>query len=176
MLTQLPGSVYQIAYLVPDLEKAAQHWAKLTGAGPFTAFPHFEFVDPHYHGKPAPIDLSIALGFSDGLCIEIMQQHDERPSVFQDWRVEKGYGLHHIATLAEDFPAALDQWNADGAPTVFEAGFGADTRLAFLDTRETLGCYLEVVEYTEFVRGALNGLREANEGWDGQDVLRSFGA
>ena len=175
MLTQAPGSIYQVAYLVPDLEQAAAQWASLTGAGPFTEFAHFEFIDPRHPGKPVEIDLSIALGFSAGLCVELMVQHDDRPSIYRDWQDQKGYGLHHIAILAEDYPAAIDEWAKKGAPAVFEAGFGADTHLAYLDTRDTLGCYLEIVEFTEFVQGALNGLRDANDGWDGQDVLRSFG-
>jgi len=137
-------------------------------------FPHFEFIDPLYHGKPAQVDLSIALGFSGGLCVELMHQHDDRPSIFRDWQNDKGYGLHHMAVLAGDFPAAIDRWASKGAPAVFEAGFGVDTRLAFLETRESLGCYLEVIEFTEFVRSALTGLSEAHDNWDGKDVLRSL--
>ena len=174
MLTQLPGSVYQLAYIVPDLEAAAEKWARLTGAGPFMAFEHFEFIDPLWNGQPAEVDISIALGFSGGLNIELIQQHDERPSIYHDWRIERGYGMHHVAILAEDFPAAMAQWQRNGAERVFSAAFGDGTRLAYLDTRQGLDCYLEIVEFSDFTRAALTGMREAHEDWDGHDVLRSF--
>lgn len=176
MLTQPPGSVYQVAYLVEDLQTAAEQWASLTGAGPFMAFPHFQFNEPMYKGEPAAVDISIALGFSAGLCVELILQHDERPSIYNDWRMQKGYGLHHMAVLSEDYPGDIERWAAKGAPAVFTAGFGENTRLAYLDTRNALGCYLEVVEFTDFVRGALTGLRDAHAGWDGEDVLRAFGS
>ena len=46
--------------------------------------------------------------------------------------------------------------------------------VTFLDTRDSLGCYLEVVEFSDFVRNALGALREAHESWDGNDPLRPF--
>jgi len=174
MLTQTPGSVYQIAYLVPSLETAAREWAELTGAGPFYLFEHFEFIQPIYKGDPAEVDISIAMGFSAGVCVELIYQHDERPSIYQDWLAEHGHGLHHVAKLATDFPAALENHQAKGAPVVFTGAFGGGTRLAYLDARATLGCYLELVEFDDFVNQALNAMRDAHASWDGQDPLRPF--
>ena len=174
MLTQKPGSVYQIAYIVQDLEESAIQWAESTGAGPFVVFEHFQFIDPLHDGRSVDLDVNIALGFSAGLCVELIQQLDERPSIYHDWRIEKGYGLHHVAVLATDYQATVSSKNDSGAPTVFSAAFGDGTRLAYLDTRESLGCYLEIVELTQFVQGALTAMRTDHENWDGADVLRPF--
>ena len=176
MRLQMPGSVYQVACVVPDIEAAARQWAQLAGAGPFMLFPHFEFIDPHSEGRPAGLDVSVALGFSDGLCMELIQQHDERPSIYHDWRIERGYGLHHVALLSDDFTADVERREADGARAVFTAGFGDGTRLAYLDTREALDCYLEIVEFSDFVRAALGVIRDAHDDWDGRDVVREFPA
>ena len=176
MLTQRPGSVYQIAYIVQDLEESANQWAKSTGAGPFVVFEHFQFINPLHNGRSVDLDVSIALGFSAGLCIELIQQLDERPSIYHDWRIEQGYGLHHVAVLATDYQAMVSAKNDSGIATVFSAAFGDGTRLAYLDTRENLGCYLEIVELTDFVRGALTTMRADHESWDGTDVLRPFPA
>jgi hypothetical protein len=176
MLTQKPGSVYQIAYIVEDLEESANQWAKMTGAGPFFLFDHFQFINPLHNGRSVDLDVSIALGFSAGLCVELIKQHDERPSIYYDWWVEKGYGLHHVAMLAADYPAVISSRNASGIPTAFSAAFGEGTRLAYLDTRQSLGCYLEIIELTEFVKGALASIRVDHENWDGADVLRPFPA
>ena len=174
MLTQLPGSVYQIAYVVPSLEAAARQWSKLTGAGPFVVFDHFPFIDPIYQGRPTDLDVSIALGFSAGLCLEFIEQHDERSSIYHDWRTERGYGLHHVAMLVDDFPATLKAQEDRGAPPVFSAAFGDGTRMAYLDSRHAMSCYLELVEFTDFVRDALTGMRHDHDTWDGTDLLRPF--
>jgi len=176
MLTQSPGSIYQIAYIVEDLEESAKQWAESTGAGPFVAFEHFQFIDPLHNGRSVDLDVSIALGFSAGLCVELIKQHDERPSIYHDWRVKKGYGLHHVAMLATDYEAVISSKNDSGISTVFSAAFGEGTRLAYLDTRQNLGCYLEIVELTDFVQGALTSMRADHNNWDGADVLRTFPA
>jgi hypothetical protein len=79
-----------------------------------------------------------------------------------------------MAILSADYPGDIDHWAGVGAPAVFTAGFGDGTRLAYLDTRDALGCYLEVVEFSDFVRAALNAMRQAHDDWDGKDVLRPF--
>jgi len=172
---QLPGNVYQIAYVVSNLHDAAGQWANITGAGPFFLFENFEFIEPEHNGQATELAVSIALGFSGGLCVEIIEQHDERPSIYRDWVAAKGYGLHHVAILESKFSQAIAAYQEKGAPCVFRAGFGDGTRLAYLDTRDTLGCYLEIVEFSDFVRDALDAMREAHESWDGQDPLRPFG-
>ena len=175
MSIQPPGNVYQIAYVVSNLHESALQWAKITGAGPFSLFENFEFIEPEHNGQATELAVSIALGFSGGLCVEIIEQHDERPSIYRDWVAAKGYGLHHVAILEPDFPQAIAAYQEKGASCVFRAGFGDGTRLAYLDTRDTLGCYLEIVEFSDFVRDALGAMREAHESWDGQDPLRPFG-
>ena len=175
MSIQPPGNIYQIAYVVSNLHDAVDQWAGITGAGPFFLFENFEFIEPEHNGQATELAVSIALGFSGGLCVEIIEQHDDRPSIYSDWVETKGYGLHHVAILEAAFPEAIMAYQKKGAPCVFRAGFGDGTRLAYLDTRDSLGCYLEIVEFSDFVRDALGALREAHESWDGQDPLRPFG-
>ena len=170
----LPSSIYQIAYLVENIEDAAHQWARLTGAGPFVLFDPFEFIEPRYKGRACEMNLGIALGFSGGLCIELIAQHDDQPSIYSDWQREKGLGLHHVAMLADDFPATLREQAAKGVDPLFTGGFGENTHLAYLDTRNSLGCYLEIVEHTDFVRGALAAMRLEHESWDGKNTLRPF--
>ncbi len=117
----------------------------------------------------------IAQQFGHAVELPSCQQHDDRPSIYRDWVAAKGYGLHHVAILESNFQQAIAAYQKKGASCVFRAGFGDGTRLAYLDTRDTLGCYLEIVEFSDFVRDALGAMREAHESWDGQDPLRPFG-
>ena len=170
------GSVYQLAFLVDDLEAAAHGWAERTGAGPFTAFDPFEFEEPLYRGAPCQPDIGIALGFSGSLCIELIVDRDDAPTIYWDWRRDQGLGMHHVARLSDDFPATLAEYAADGVNVCFSAKFGGTTRLAYLDTVATLGCYVEIVERTPFVREALAAMQAEHRGWDGRNVLRPFSA
>ncbi len=173
MAAQAQG-IYQLAYLVEDLEQSAQHWAEMTGAGPFVLFDPFEFIEPIYKDAPCTVNVGIALGFSGELCIELIHQHDALPSIYSDWIRERGLGLHHVAILSEDFPKSLADYADQGLRPLFTGGFGADTHLAYLDTRLSLGCFLEIVEHTDFVRAALADMKDSHRNWDGRDVLRPF--
>ena len=167
-------SIYQIAYLVENIETAAHHWARTTGAGPFVLFDPFAFINPVYKGEPCDVNMGIALGYSGDLCVELIVQHDDRPSIYSDWLRAHGYGVHHVAMLADDFPTTLRDYEEQDVRPIFNGAFGEDTHLAYLDTRASLGCFLEIVEHTEFVRGALAAMRADHENWDGSDVLRPF--
>ncbi len=172
MSTQNPGKIYQIAYVVEDLSKALNDWLKLTSAGPFFLFEHFEFVDPVYRGEPTDVDISIALGYSGGLCIELIQQHDERPSVYQEEIVRKGYGQHHVAVLEPQVEQRIKKYAAQGSPCLFRGAFAMGAQVAYLDTRATLGCMLELVESNDITRAVLKDMQQAHEEWDGHDPVR----
>ncbi len=66
------GPIYQIAHVVFDLDAAVERWVRASGAGPFFVARHFEMTDPQLYGAPASCDVSIALGFSQGLCVELI--------------------------------------------------------------------------------------------------------
>jgi len=172
MMTQKPGPVYQLAYVVEDLSKAMDNWLSLTNTGPFFLFEHFEFVAPVYRGEATDLDISIALGYSDSLCIELIQQHDERPSVYQEEIERKGYGQHHIAILEPEVEQRVSQYENRGSPCLFRGAFAMGAKVAYLDTRPSLGCMLELVELNDVTRAVLKDLQQAHTQWDGRDPIR----
>ena len=172
MLTQSPGKIYQLAYTVEDLSRALDHWLKHTSSGPFFVFEHFEFVNPVYKGRPTELDISIALGFDGELCIELIQQHDTRPSVYQDEIQRRGYGQHHIAVLEPRIEDRINQYQKEGVSCLFRGAFSMGAEVAYLDTRGTLGCLLELVEFNDVTRAVLQDMQSAHEEWDGSDPIR----
>lgn len=168
----LLGPVYQLAYLVDDLEAGCAAWHRLCGAGPFFVMPHFAFLDPVYRGRPSGPDISIALGYSDGVMLELIVDHGAVPSVFSDAPKAAGGGprFHHVACLTDDFDAVLRAHDP-----VFTARFPGDARACFLDTRATTGGFTEVIEATPGLIGMQHAMRAATAAWDGtSDLLRSF--
>lgn len=162
-------AVYQMAFVVEALEPACRRWADATGAGPFFLFDPFAFIEPRFRGQPAEPGIAIALGFSGDLCIELIEVRGHGPSVFEATPVG---GLHHVARLSGDIDRTLAALAAAGAETVFEGRFFPDTRMAFVDTRPSLGCWTEVIAYNSDIEGALAMIAGAHAGWDGREPCR----
>ena len=172
MLTQNPAAIYQIAYVVENLSAAMNNWLSQTSCGPFFLFEHFEFVEPVYRGEPTNLDISIALGYTGSLCIELIQQHDESPSVYLEEINRKGYGQHHLAILEPQVEQRISHYASEGSPCLFRGAFAMGVEVAYLDTRATLGCLLELVEDNEVSRAVLKDLQQAHEEWGGHEPIR----
>ena len=161
---------YQMAFLVDALEPAIKSWHAQTGAGPFFVIPHFGFKDPVYNGTTSDLDISIALGYSGDIMIELIVCHSMGPSPFAHLAGQPKPALHHIARLSDDFDAALAR-----LPTAdFTATFPPSTRMAYIDTRETRGCLTEIIASTPELKGMQAAMRAATHGWDGAELMRSF--
>lgn len=168
------GPIYQICFVVPDLAAALEEWTSTRRGGPFFLFEHFEFVGPSYKGDAIAPDVSLALGFSGDLNIELIEQHDETPSVYRDMIETRGYGCHHFARLTKDMDRSIADMEAEDHPCVFFGKFEPDTRFAYCDSRSSLGCFTEFVELNEAVDGLLSLMQDAAKDWDGSNPVRSL--
>jgi catechol 2,3-dioxygenase-like lactoylglutathione lyase family enzyme len=73
----------------------------------------------------------------------------EGPTVYADFVAKHGYGVHHLGVLVDDMESAIAEAEAAGLVTTMDgAGFGrdGDGHYAYLDTEETLGVTLELIE------------------------------
>lgn len=167
--------IYQMAFIVDDLDAAMMRWTSMTGAGPWFVIPHFAFIDPVLRGKQAAPDISIALAYSGEVMIELIRCESAAPSVFTETPPAKG-GLHHVAQLTDDFDASIATFAKHGAPAVFTARFTPETRAAFVDTRSAIGCWTEVIEATPPLIGMQQFMRAQTDDWDAKtDLKRGFG-
>ncbi len=167
--------VYQVAYIVDDLEAAALRWIGEGGAGPFTIFRHFKLIEPRTAEGLAVPDFSFALGFSGVVNIELIQVHSYGPSVYN----LPGFGRppypHHVARLTNDIEATVARYEKIGCPLLLGGGFEPKSSLAYMDTRNRLGCITEFIQVNPQVVEILNGLEAQAASWDGKDPLREFG-
>jgi len=77
------GGIIQIAYTVADIEAATQSYAQDLRLGPWFLRGPLQARKPVYRGKPQDLRLSIAIAFSRHIMIELIQQHDDQPSVYR---------------------------------------------------------------------------------------------
>ena len=94
--------------------------------------------------------LDIALAFSGGVEIELIQMLTDRECIYSDIMKKQGGGLHHIGTMVRGFDKKLEQMKAAGIG-VIQSGViktvgGAVTKYAYMDTVSTCGIISEIIE------------------------------
>ena len=72
------GTIRQVAYVVEDLDSALEHWIGILNAGPFFVFEHAELSDQLYRGAASSIDVTLAVGNSGDVQIELILPEDRR--------------------------------------------------------------------------------------------------
>jgi hypothetical protein len=169
------GAVMQVAYTVADLQTALTHWVHGLRVGPFFVFDDLAIEDERYYGRPSDAKLSVALAYSGSLCIELVQQTNDAPSVFRDAIRARGYGFHHWALSTDDLDADVARYEALGARVAFSGRVTIGGRFAYLDTTERLGGMVELIEIDGRVEGLFANLKSVAEAWDGCDPVRRPG-
>lgn len=156
--------ILQHAWVVPDLDAAIHHWHRTLGVGPFLVNRNLRISDPLHRGRPRAVAFSTAVAQSGSVQIELVEQHDDGPSVFRDTVPAGVTGFHHVAIIAKDFEGALRKYA--GVDIAAEGRFG-DIRFVYLDTSATLGAMLEILEDRPAIRAFFGAIRKANERWAG---------
>ena len=165
------GPILQNGYVVRDWRAAAEHWARELGVGPFFVMEHIAFRECRYRGAPAQIDMSVAIAYTGEQQIELVQQHNDAPSIYRDFLERSGEGLQHVGALVTDLDAALD---ANGWRTriVQDGTTAIGQRFAYVDTVRHHGTMLELIETTPKILAAFEHMKRAAREWDGTDPIR----
>jgi hypothetical protein len=149
LLGVLTNRLFQIAFVVSDLEAAEDTWGKLGGSGFSSPEGHLaQTVTETFRDQPTgPSALSVRLGMLGKLQLELVQ-FESGESSYGDFVARHGTGLHHLGFLAEsvdEFHRLEHQLRAAGVASV-QAGQAADgTLYTYFDADALLGCYLMLV-------------------------------
>jgi hypothetical protein len=162
------GVIKQVAYVVDDLDAAIARWVEIVHAGPFFRIDHARIEDVRYRGASAGAELSLAVGNSGGIQIELIQLLDGAPSVYR----ELPRGVHHLALLARDFEAESARLERLGHPLAWALTLPGICRVHYHDTLASFGHFLELWESTESMRGLLEMVEAAARDRDGRDPVR----
>ena len=158
--------IFQYAYFVNDLDESANKWHKLFGAGPFFAARHHRCDRFHYRGEPIEADVSYAFAYCGDTQIQLVQQHDDQPSIYRDMFAPGEEGLHHIATLVTDFDAELKRIEDMGYETACRL-YADRVDAAYLDTRPLIGYFTELHGDPVHILGTFANWKRSHELWDG---------
>jgi hypothetical protein len=168
------GPIAQLGYVVGDIRSVMDHWIGRLDVGPFFYLPSPPLNDLRYRGTATNAAISVALSYSGGLQIELIQPLDDEPSPYRDFQAEHRSGLHHVARFPDDFDGALARNLARGDAPYYEGrGLTADQRFAYFDSPVHGGTVYELVE-TAGLNAFFDHIRRECEGWDGTDPIRTI--
>ncbi len=158
--------IFQHAYFVNDVEEAARKWHRLYGAGPFVLVPHHKTEKFQYRGTLQEADVSYAFGYSGDAQIQLIEQHDDTPSIYRDMYEAGTYGHHHVARLVPDYPSERARM-AELAGEPHCELFANDIVACYFDTTPQLGYYTELHSITDRILATFARWKDAHDRWDG---------
>lgn len=164
--------IFQWAWVVNDIDEGCRRWHETTGAGPFFAVRHHKGENHIDHGVPFEGGLSYAFGYAGETQVQLIQVHDDTPSIYRDMYKAGEEGFHHIGMLVPDPPwAEKARFEAAGYPSVSE--LWSTAQVCYIDCRKAIGHYVELHGDNAAIREVFRGWKAAHDSWDGRtDLIR----
>lgn len=171
---QPDDGIIQMAYVVPDIQKAMHDWADRLRVGPWFLIDHFTGLEPRYRGQPSHADVALAMSFAGHMMIELIQPNNDAPSVYKETIDRQGHGFHHWGVATWHFDREVERYEKSGFPTAFFAKVPSGGRVAYMDTTCELPGMVELIELGAGFDPTFARFYRATIGWDGKDPVRSF--
>jgi methylmalonyl-CoA/ethylmalonyl-CoA epimerase len=135
--------IVQVCILVKDVEDAARKLEKLVGIGPFEIFEP-DYQDLTFQGKVGKFKMKIGLAKAGTVQIELMQPLWGQ-TIYEEFAMRKGYGLHHLGIRTENMEESLSEMQGKGFK-VIQSGNRPGVKWAYLSTEEQTGVIFELIE------------------------------
>lgn len=168
----IAGQVHHYGYVVDDLDRAMQQFVSQLGAGPFVVMRNVPVENVTSHGEPAVFSHSSAFAQCADITIELMEMYQTAPDVVEAAFRQPRPSLHHVAWVTPDLDAGITVLAEQGLPQFLRAGLG-DIAFSYHDGRHLLGHHVELHHDSAGLRGFFDMIRDARQGWDGSDPVRS---
>jgi catechol 2,3-dioxygenase-like lactoylglutathione lyase family enzyme len=136
--------INQVAIVVKDVQKVAENYWNILGIGPWDIYAWEAplVYDRTYHGKPSWAREKIALAQVGGVQLELCQPIDG-DSVYQDFLMEHGEGLHHLNFLVDDVDETAGILIKEGFSSLKSERFREGGAVNYIDIKP-LGAIWEV--------------------------------
>ncbi|MEM7540434.1 MAG: VOC family protein [Pseudomonadota bacterium] len=170
-MTQPLYTVRQLAYVVRDMDAALKYWTETLKVGPFFMLEHCPLENQMYRGNPGAADVSLALGNSGDLQIELIFQHNDAGSVYKEFLDAGKAGVHHFGMMPVDYAATCQHYKDLGHEAAFECTVG-DAPLVYFDTVDSVGHFIELWDNHAVFKDLFLMIEDAAKDWDGSDPVR----
>jgi hypothetical protein len=162
---------FQLGHVVDDLVGSARSWTEAFGIGPFHVLPVVDQRLTYAGGEVRDHRIQVAVAQAGPVQIELIQQHDDSPSIYRDWSRHGRSSFHQVATVTSEYDAKKAHLSALGYELAAESRTGG-FRVAYVDTVGAFGFYTEVVEPAPGFLDQLQSISRTCAAWDGSDPVR----
>ncbi len=171
-MKKLFGPMEQMGFVVDNFEEPIKHWTEKLNVGPFFILEHLDLKDFHYRGNKSNIDFSVAISFSGDMQIELIKQHCDTSSIYNEYSEIKRGDLHHICRLTPDINNDIKILENQGYKNI-QGGETEDggIKFAYLDAQENYGSILELAELAEENLVLTEAMKNASKNWDKKDSI-----
>ena len=174
-MEKLFGPMEQIGIVVEDFEDPINHWTKNLKVGPFFILDHLELNDVYYNGNPSNIDFSVALAYSGDIQIELIKQHCETPSIYNEYVDNRKNCVHHFCTFTPNINDDLKILESQGYKNIQGGKTQDGGCFAYLDSENNFGAILEIAQLSEGGYGMFDLIKNAAKKWDGDKAILELG-
>jgi len=116
----------------------------------------------------------VAWSNSGELQIELIQQRDDKPSIFTEFLQAHGPGYHQLAYWTMDFEDTMREVEKAGWEVVWSGGEGFGVRFAYVEPPNAPAAVIEISELTEATAANAMFMHDAAAEWDGSDPVRNL--
>jgi hypothetical protein len=144
-MSRIFGKVAQIVYVVRDIDASIDQWVR-RGIGPWFYVDRVQTDYFLYRGVESELEVSVAKANSGDIQLELIQQRNDAPSVFEDF-LEAGHegAQHVVAYWTDDFQRLYDKALSLGYKVIQEGSIGGEQgRFAYLDAEHDHGIVIEI--------------------------------
>jgi methylmalonyl-CoA/ethylmalonyl-CoA epimerase len=157
----LSNGLFQVAYVVRDIQEAQRFFRETLGGPRFFVIENITFKEYIYRGQPIEAQQHTAFGYADTMQIELIQPISGENTASAFLR-QQGQGIHHLGIQVEDFDQAKREMAEQGFMPVESGIAGRSTRFAMFDTRAAIGSYIELVYLDEDNRALFERIRRGD--------------
>ncbi len=169
------GKVMQLAFVPADVQGALRYWTETMGVGPFFKLSNIVVDAAKYRGEPANIDFSVYIAYWGELQIEIIEQHNDAPSIYSSWRQAGHESLHHVCIVVDNMAEARAVCAEAGVSVVQEIWLPGGGEAIYVDGGGGPGSLIEMICFPPESYGFFDMMREAAREWDGSEPIRVVG-
>ncbi len=169
------GRVVQVAYLVEDLDAAAEHWLRSAGLGPWTCFRNIT-LETRFDGRDFEMNIHEALAYMGDLQIQLVQSLDppETRTPYQEFLRARRFGVHHMAFFAEDLDATIERARKQGFERTCAMRDKSGHRYYYCQSTAMPDVWIEFLESYPALHAIIEEGIAAAANWDGSDPIRNL--
>jgi hypothetical protein len=167
-------TLIQLGFISNDIHAAMSELTRTLNVGPWFIRERGSFQKQAYRGNPTTMSLAVAMGYIGGgpLQYEVIQQLDDLPSIYRDFKPHANVGFHHFGIATRDFDRSADSYHARGFELVYEADVPGGVRVCYFDTLSSLPGMVELIEVSLGLTDMFEGYRAASVDWRGDRPVR----